>query len=40
MKVCMNCFGIAPCLCEKPKYINMWDFIYYALITCKGWKLK
>ena len=36
MKVCVNCWGYEPCLCGNSKYIEMWDFVYWAMMRCRG----
>ena len=36
MKVCINCWGYEPCLCGNAKYIEMWDFVYWAVKRTKG----
>lgn len=36
VKFCKKCFGKFPCWCQHHDYITTWDFIYNAIITCKG----
>lgn len=36
IKVCVNCFGYEPCLCNHKKYIEMYEFVYKAMKRTKG----
>ena len=31
IKVCWNCWGKEPCLCNNKEYKEMWDFVYEAI---------
>lgn len=35
IKVCMNCFGTEPCLCNKHDYKEMYDWVYKFIKTLK-----
>lgn len=28
IRVCWNCFGMEPCLCDKHDYKDMYDWVY------------